>query len=207
MSAPELRCEGLVFTWPAGASVGPIDLRLGPGVHHLQGRNGSGKTTLLRCLCGELRPASGAVRVCGEDPLRHRARRLVAFSPAALDLPGYLRVDEAWQILAALRGAPRWDGRAIRDRLGLPGTLRLSHGSAGQRRLAGLLAALAGDPPVLLLDEPLANVDAERSAELGALIAELGRERVVLLTSHEAPPFPVRDRRRLRVGVPLIWRS
>jgi len=182
-----------------------VELALGVGVHHLQGRNGSGKTTLLKCLCGALLPDGGRVSVCGDDPRRPAARRRIALSPADCDLPGFLTVDEAWQTLAALRGAPGWDGAGLRERLGLPGRLRLGDGSAGQRRLAGLLAALAGDPEVLLLDEPLANVDAQTCAVVGALIAELGQSRVVLVTSHEAPPFAVDSSVELLAGSPLRW--
>lgn len=182
-----------------------MDLALGVGVHHLQGRNGSGKTTLLKCLCGALLPDEGRVSVCGEDPRRPAARRRIAFSPAECDLPGFLTVDEAWQTTAALRAASSWDGAPLRSRLGLPGKLRLSNGSAGQRRLAGLLAALAGDPEVLLLDEPLANVDVQTCAVVGAIIAELGATRVVLITSHEAPPFEVNGSHELTAGAPLRW--
>jgi ABC-2 type transport system ATP-binding protein len=205
--AAELIANNLGFTWPGGFSVGPATLALGPGLHHLEGRNGAGKTTLLRCLCGALPPTTGEARLCGEDPARSwRARRLVGYAPAACDLPGFLTIDEAWQTTAALRWAGGWDGEGLRARLGLDGRLRLAACSAGQRRLAGLLAALAGEPPILLLDEPLANVDAETSEDVAALLLARREAQVVLLTSHEAPPFEVDSRARLRPGEPLSWR-
>jgi len=184
----------LSYRYPAGHQVGPVTLDLGPGVHHLVGGNGTGKTTLLRCLCGELRGSEGSLSVAGHDPRAAGAegvegRRAVARLAAEPELPGVLTVDEAWQQLAALRGAPRWDGDALRRRLDVPGHLPLAHCSAGQRRLAELLAALAGDPPVLLLDEPFANLDPAHVDRVVEVLEELRSERVMVLTTHGPPPL------------------
>jgi ABC-type Na+ transport system ATPase subunit NatA len=133
--------------------------------------------------------------------------RLVARSwmPAACDLPDFMTVDEAWQMMAALRGAPRWDAAPLREALGLPGRLRLSACSAGQRKKASLLAALAGDPGVLLLDEPLATVDAQAAETLSAWLEGWRSARVVVLASHEALPLSVDSTATLAAGVPLQW--
>ncbi|MCK6505002.1 ATP-binding cassette domain-containing protein [Myxococcota bacterium] len=205
MSA-SLVAQDLRWRWPGGFALGPVDLSLGPGLWLLRGRNGAGKTTLLRCLCGGLVPTTGQVRICGEDPVASaHARRLVSWAPAQPDLPDFLTIDEAWRTLAALRGAPAWPGEPLRDRMGLPPHLRLSHASAGQRRLAGLLAALAGDPAVLLLDEPLSHVDAAGRAEILALLGVLRAERVVLVTSHEDLPVAVDGQAELVAGRGLGW--
>ena len=198
-SPPSLVAQGLQVRFPTGFVAGPLDLDLGPGIAWLQGDNGTGKTTLLRALCGELRPTAGEVRICGADPHRDPlTRRHVGFLPTTLDTPEYLRVDEAWQTVAALRRAPDWDGHALRDALDLPGRLRVGHASAGQRRKIELLCALAGEPPVLLLDEPFAHVDAATIAWLVAALEGWRGERVVLLTSHE-PHLPVAADRVLRL--------
>jgi ABC-2 type transport system ATP-binding protein len=188
---PHLRCD-LAYTYPSGFRAGPLRLDLGPGVHQLSAANGRGKTTLLRCLCGENRRSQGTLSVCGHDP-RHEVegRRAIAYWAAEPELPDVLTVDEAWQQLAAIRGAPRWDGDALRIRLDVPGALPMGHCSAGQRRLAELLAAAAGDPPVLLLDEPFANLDPEHVDRLVAVLEDWRAERVLLLTSHSPPPLPV----------------
>ena len=116
MNAPSLRAKQLTYRFPNGFTAGPLDLEVGPGLHHLTGPNGSGKTTLMRCLCADLRRASGVVQVCGRDPRAEvEGRRSVAWLPAEPDLPGMLTVDEAWQELAAIPG--RLDmvgGRAAR---------------------------------------------------------------------------------------------
>jgi len=175
-----------------GFEAGPLELDLGPGIHHLHGENGAGKTTLLRCLCGHYQPTSGRVRVCGRDPLRDPdARRHIALMPAEAELPDFLTVDEAWQQIAVLRGVPDYDGHTYRDLLGVPGGLLLAHASAGQRRMAEFLCAVAGDPEVLLLDEIFANLDPGRVSSVVALLEGWRHERVIVITSHVALPMRV----------------
>lgn len=189
---PLLRAKGLRYRYPTGVVAGPLDLEMGPGLTHLMGANGAGKTTLLRCLCGGLRQSEGQLEVVGRDP-RHDtdARRHVALLGAEPELPDFLSVDEAWQDLATMRGAPQWDGRTLRQRLGLAGDLLLSQASAGQRRLAELLAAAAGDPAVMLLDEPFANLDPDRANTVRALLDEWRGVRALVVTSHQPLPMDV----------------
>lgn len=187
-----LVCRDLRLRWPGGFEAGPLTLELGPGVHHLRGANGSGKSTLLRCLCGAHRQSTGTIELPHGDPRTDvAARRDVALLSAEPELPPYLTVDEAWSELAAIRGVPDWDGTPVRERLGVPGDLLLGHCSAGQRRLAELLAALAGEPVVLLLDEPFANLDPTSTARLVAEIEARRARAVVLLTQHSVPPLHV----------------
>lgn len=182
---PSLVADAVEFRHSGGPSIGPASFALGPGVHRLAGANGSGKTTLLRCLAADLAPTSGRVRVNGRDPHAELgARSLVGLAPHPDDLPGFLTVERAWRWLAALRRCPDWDGDGIAARLGLDASLRLAEASAGQRRRAGLLASLVGDPSVLLLDEPWAAIDVEGAATVDALIEEARRSRVVLLATH-----------------------
>lgn len=183
--AVNLQAEDVLVRYPTGFTVGPVRFALGPGIYQLTGRNGTGKTTLLRCLCGAQRPTSGQVRVCGADPLTDAsARATIGYLPAVPELPNFLRIDEAWELLAALRGRPRWDGRALRSQLGLDGAMRLSSASAGQRCRAELLAALAGDPTVLLLDEPFSHLDPGSTQVLNQLLDGYRATRTVLLISH-----------------------
>ncbi|MFH1467416.1 MAG: ABC transporter ATP-binding protein [Pseudomonadota bacterium] len=201
-----LSAHGLCFAFPGGFGLGPVDLDLGPGVHLLLGANGCGKTTLLRCLCGGSRPDRGRVAVEGRDPHReHAVRGRIAYVPAEPEIPRYLRVEEAWRTIAALRRARDWDGAALCRALGLPPGLLLDHASHGQRRKAELVAALAGDPPALLLDEPFAGLDEASVALLRSWIAGWAAERVVLLTTHGDPRVAVTSTATLERGQALAW--
>lgn len=183
-----LALHQLVLRLPNG-TVGPLDARWGPGVVHLRGPNGSGKTTLLRVACGERPPDAGTVRLDGRDPAHHAgARAHISFLPAVPELSGFLQVDEAWRMMAALRGRPAWDGAPARDALGLPAARRLDALSVGQRRKAELLAALAGDPAVLLLDEVFAPLDPDASAVVARWIEGWRATRLVVLTGHGVVP-------------------
>ena len=180
-----LVADGVTFRYPAGPRIGPLDLALGPGVHRLIGINGSGKSTLLRCLSASLEPTRGRTLVHGRDPVRDvAARQLIGHAPYPDDLPEFLTVERCLQGLAAFRRRPGWRADELAEALQLPMDLRIGAGSAGQRRKAGLLAALVGDPPVLLLDEPWAAIDAEGAAVVDALIEGYRTERTVLLTTH-----------------------
>lgn len=169
--------------------LGTLDADIGPGLTWLVGASGAGKTTLLRHLCGEVRSAPGAVRVGGRDPFADAgARADIGLCSTHPDLPDFLTVDEAWRWFATVRGRPGWDGASAREALGLPTGLRLRRASAGERQRAELLAAIAGDPPVLLLDEPFSHLDVRASAVLADWLAGW-RGRTVIITGHAALPL------------------
>ncbi|MEO0422798.1 MAG: ABC transporter ATP-binding protein [Pseudomonadota bacterium] len=192
MSTPRLQVKQLTVRFGKAFTMGPLKFDAEHGVIHLVGPNGSGKTTALRAMCGELLPASGQVLVEGVDVHRvPSARRRIALVPSTPELPPFLTVREAWQFTCSLRGAPAWDGSALCDALALPPHLPLGHGSAGQRRKAELICALAGDPSILLLDETFAHLDRDAVQWLATYISDAARDRLVLLTHHGEAPVPV----------------
>ena len=187
-----LQADQVVVRYPSGFTVGPVSFTLEPGVHQLAGPNGRGKTTLLRALCADLPLAGGTVKVKGFDPHADAvARADIAWVPSQPEVPAFLTVSEAWQLYAGLRERPKWDGDLRRDALELPADLRVGEASSGQRARIELLCALAGDPHVLLLDEPFSHQDAVGRAVLTGWIAELRAEHVLVVVSHETLPFLV----------------
>ncbi len=187
-----LEVRDLVVTFGGAFSVGPLNLAVNSGVIHLKGPNGGGKTTLLRAMGGELQPSGGSVCVQGQDVHSvTQARRHVALVTSTPELPAFLTVSEACEFSASLRGAPKWDGKPYCEALELDPTLPLGHASAGQRRKAELVCALAGDPSVLLLDETLAHLDEHGAVQLSQWIDDWSLSRVIVLAHHGSPPVMV----------------
>jgi ABC-type multidrug transport system ATPase subunit len=162
-----------------------------PGTLVVFGENGAGKSTLLRVVAGVLRADEGDVIIAGHPLSRARvaALRRIGYAPEASDLPPHLGVGELVALVAALkRCAPPPPDLA--DRLGVTPLLgqRLGALSLGQRRRAGLLAALVGDPDLLVLDEPTNGLDADGVAVLASLLRDREAEgRAALVATHDRP--------------------
>ena len=154
----------------------------------LLGANGAGKTTLLRCVLG-LHAYEGAVSVGGHDVARDgpAARALVGYVPQRPALPGELTCVEVLDLWARLRAtAPRLEWL---DRVGLTEAASTPARalSGGMRQRLALAAAMQGDPPVLLFDEPAASLDvAARRALHRDLAALSAAGRTVVLSTHLA---------------------
>jgi ABC-2 type transport system ATP-binding protein len=155
----------------------------------LVGPNGAGKTTLLRMAVGLVRPTVGQVEVLGADPAE--AGMPAATSFVAQDKPLYrrFRVREMLRAAAALNSGGRWDGAYAASLVadaGIDPDRRIGDLSAGQRARVAIALALGRRPRLLLLDEPLAELDplARREAmgTVLAAVAETGM--TVLLSSH-----------------------
>jgi len=153
------------------------------------GPNGAGKTTLLKILLGLVRPDRGTVTVDGvnltEDPGGVRGR--MGYVPQRAGFDDGATARESLRFLARLRGVPGEEVEARARTAGVAALLdrRVGTLSGGQRQRLSLAAALLGDPPVLLLDEPTASLDPQATAEFRDLVIQLGKEgRTLLLCSH-----------------------
>lgn len=155
----------------------------------LVGENGSGKTTLIKHVLGLLKPDKGAVRVFGLDPVTEPVPVLAQIGYLSEEdiLPGWMRVRELQRYMQGFY--PTWDqeyaNQLVRE-FNLEATARLSSLSKGQRARAGLMAALAYKPELLLLDEPSSGLDPiVRRDILGAIVRTIAEEgRTVLFSSH-----------------------
>jgi ABC-2 type transport system ATP-binding protein len=126
-------------------------------VYGLVGANGAGKTTLLKHLLGLLRASAGSVRVFGLDPVRDPVGVLgrIGYLSEERDLPEWMRVDELMAYTQAFH--PTWDhsyARELINSFGLDPSKKIKELSKGMRAQAGLIAAVAHRPELLILDEP-----------------------------------------------------
>jgi zinc transport system ATP-binding protein len=159
------------------------------------GPNGGGKSTLIKLALGLLKPTAGQVRVFGEDPARVRHR--VGYMPQSLNFDPQFPITVRDVVLMGRLGGPtkfgpfrKSDRDAIEKSLqrvdlsGL-GSRRFSTLSGGQRQRVLIARALVGEPDLLLLDEPTANVDQTVEQEFQRTLQELADEMSVVLVSHD----------------------
>jgi ABC-2 type transport system ATP-binding protein len=159
------------------------------GVFGLIGGNGAGKTTLIKHILGMLKAQHGSVQVFGLDPVQNPVGTLgrIGYLSEERDLPNWMRVGELMRYTQAF--FPNWDeafAEELRDAFDLDKKARIKTLSRGQRARAGLLAALAHRPELLVLDEPSSGLDpVVRRDILGAIIRTIADEgRTVLFSSH-----------------------
>src|SRR5579859_7671081 len=166
-----------------------LDLRVASGeVHGFLGPNGSGKTTTIRILLGLLRADGGSVRLLGGDPWSQATalHRRLAYVPGDVSLWPNLTGGEVIDLLGKLRGGLDPARRAsLLERFELDPTVKARAYSKGNRQKVALVAALASDVELLLLDEPTAGLDPLMEAVFRAAIEEeRNAGRTVLLSSH-----------------------
>ncbi len=161
---------------------------------YIVGPNGGGKTTLLKLILGLIEPDRGEVLVFGKLPRQVRGR--IGYTPQHLNYDPRFPVTVMTVALSGRIGSrftgfySKSDKRAALAALEMLGIADLagklfSELSGGQRQRALIARAIAGDPDILLLDEPTANVDLEAESRLFDVIGELDRRMTILMVSHD----------------------
>jgi len=171
------------------AALDGLDLTVRAGeVHAFLGPNGAGKTTTLRILLGLLKAGSGQAVLLGGDPWRDAValHRRLAYVPGDVTLWPALTGGEIIDLLGRLRGGlDPGRRRALTGRFELDPAKKARAYSKGNRQKVALIAALASDAELLLLDEPTAGLDPLMEAAFRETITEERRDgRTVLLSSH-----------------------
>lgn len=166
MNTPIVNIEHLSKSYGRHAVLGPLSWQLAPGtVVGLLGRNGAGKSTLLECMLGLRAASEGKLTVFGEpvDALSDAARARIGYVPQQPDMLEWLTPMEMLDCFRALY--PRWNGAKVDGllaRWGFDGALRhqqIGRLSGGERQRLSIIRALAHDPQLLVLDEPVASLD------------------------------------------------
>jgi ABC-2 type transport system ATP-binding protein len=190
----ELRLEAIGKSYRRKRVLDNVSHAFGPGLTLLTGPSGAGKSTLLRLIATAEKPTSGRLYWQGA-PLpgaRGALRRSLGYAPQAVELPDDLTAREFAMHIAALKGldlaaADRQFG-AVTERIGLHADInnRISTFSGGMRRRLIFAQAMLGEPRLLALDEPTAELDRETAEKLGALILERAATAAVIMTTHLA---------------------
>ena len=186
----------------ARAALDDVSLEFHPGdVTLLLGSNGAGKSTLLRCVLGII-DFEGSIRVDGLDPVSDgcTVRSLSGYMPQTGGLHPDLNVRQTVELYAAIRGVPVERGMALADEAGLSAHLHVRVGdlSGGMQQRLGFALALLTDPPVLVLDEPSASLDAASRAWLAAkLTAAAAEGRTVIVSTHSGQELLAAGHRRI----------
>ena len=191
-----IEAQGLSRRYGPQMAVEDLSLTLRKGeVLGLLGPNGAGKSTTMKMLTGTLAPSAGSVSIKGvsmaDDP--KRAKQSLGYLPEQPPVYGELAVDEYLDFAAGLhglRGKARADAvTSAKADCGLQavGGRLIANLSKGYQQRVGLAQAIIHRPPVIILDEPTVGLDPIQIREIRSLIAALGRNHSVILSSHILP--------------------
>jgi len=190
--ADRIRFENVSKFYGEVLGVNRIDLDLGPGITALVGPNGSGKTTLMNLLTGLLRPTEGRVAVLGSSPVEpERIYRTIGYCTQYDSFPRGIRGRDFLRLYLRLHGledavAGRMADLAL-ERVGMTAAAdrRVAGYSKGMKQRIKLAQAIAHEPRVLVLDEPLNGLDPLARAETLELFRGFASEgRHLIISSH-----------------------
>jgi branched-chain amino acid transport system ATP-binding protein len=195
-TVPLIETAALTMRFGGVVAVSAVDFRLEESeLRCLIGPNGAGKSTFFKCLTGQYRPSAGTVKFRGHDitgALTHDIARLgVGIKTQIPNVFNGLDVRENIRIAAARGGKTRAAISRVIDevvtRVGIADLSsrivgRLAH---GQRQLVELATVLAGEPQVILLDEPAAGMTNEETARTALIIKEINRTTALIVVEHD----------------------
>jgi len=189
-----LSIQGLTHSYAKGVfALNDVTLTIPPGMFGLLGPNGAGKSTLMRCVATLQTPTSGTIRFGAIDVVKdpEQLRRVLGYLPQ--DFGVYPRVSayEMLDQMAVLKGisSPRQrkevvDGLLNQVNLWNVRKKALASYSGGMRQRFGIAQALIGDPKLVIVDEPTAGLDPEERNRFLNLLADIGEDVVIILSTH-----------------------
>ena len=190
----ELHIRGISKTYPNGVhALKDVTLTIPPGMYGLLGPNGAGKSTLMRILA-TLQEADGGSATLGDiDVLRQKdaVRRALGYLPQEFGVYPNVSAEQLLDHFALLKGIAQRSARrevvaALLEQVNLWEVRRQRLGgySGGMRQRFGVAVALLGNPQLMIVDEPTAGLDPAERVRFLNLLAELGENSVVLLSTH-----------------------
>ena len=171
-------------------AVDRVSFNLTEGVTGLLGANGAGKTTLMRMITGILAPTSGDITADGIPVQTEEYRAILGYLPQDFGYYPEFTAREFVQYIAALKGLDKNTAKRKTDQLlelvGLSDVAgkKIKTFSGGMKQRVGIAQAIINDPKILILDEPTAGLDPKERVRFRNLIAEIGKDTVVLFSTH-----------------------
>lgn len=186
----ELKLDRVSKQYQNKIAVDRISVSLKPGVTGLLGANGAGKTTLMRMICGIMRPTGGTISLDGIDVSEEEYRDVLGYLPQDFGYyPGFTG-KEFLMYIAALKGIEKSTAkRRCMELLQIVNLEEVANKkiktySGGMKQRLGIAQAVLNHPKVLILDEPTAGLDPKERVRFRNLIAELGKDSIVILSTH-----------------------
>lgn len=186
----ELILDRVTKQYASKIAVDRITVNLKPGVIGLLGANGAGKTTLMRMICGILKPSSGTISFEGMDASDEMYRDALGYLPQDFGYyPNFTGMDFL-MYMAALKGLDKSEAKRKCNELLKTVNLedaankKIKTYSGGMKQRLGIAQAVLNDPKILILDEPTSGLDPKERVRFRNLIAELGKDAIVILSTH-----------------------
>ena len=191
MSIP-LNMNAVFKHYPGKYALNGLDFAASSGqVVGLLGRNGAGKSTLLQAALGLCDIDSGSITVFGEHPsnLSECVKARIGYVPQQVDLFGWMTAAQMLEFVKAFYPGPRWNEPKVASllkRWSIPSNLRIAKMSGGEQQRLAIIRALAHDPELLILDEPVSSLDvAGRRDFLRELVdTVIERETTIIFSTH-----------------------
>ena len=171
-------------------AVDRVSFSLTEGVTGLLGANGAGKTTLMRMMTGILAPTSGEITADGIAVQTEEYRSLLGYLPQDFGYYPEFTAKEFVRYIAALKGIDKNTAKRKTDELlelvGLSDVAnkKIKTFSGGMKQRVGIAQAIVNDPKILILDEPTAGLDPKERVRFRNLIADIGKDTIVLFSTH-----------------------
>ncbi len=171
-------------------AVDRVSFELREGVTGLLGANGAGKTTLMRMMSGILEPTGGEINAEGIQVTSEQYRALLGYLPQDFGYYPEFTARKFMMYMSALKGLSKSRARRKTEELlelvGLTDVADKKIGtfSGGMKQRVGIAQTLINDPKILILDEPTAGLDPGERARFRSMIADIGKDNIVLFSTH-----------------------